>query len=162
MICRIPIDRVGVLIGSKGEVKKEIEKLARIEVNSDGEVIIDDSDSLLALKVRDIVKAIGRGFSPKNAFKLFDDGVYLSLIDIRDYAGKKGKDVHRIAGRIIGKNGKMRSTIEEMTGASLSIYGHTVSIIADLDEMEVATQAVEMLLNGSMHSTVYNFLERKR
>lgn len=159
---KIPIERIGVLIGSNGEIKREIEKMAKIEINSDGEVAIDDSNPLIALKVRDVITAIGRGFSPKNAFKLFDDDAYFALIDIRDYVGKREKDVRRIAARIIGKNGKMRKTIEEATGANLSIYGHTIGIISDIDGMSVAKESVGMILNGCEHSTVYRFLERKK
>ena len=46
--------------------------------------------------------------------------------------------------------------------AKLVIYGHTVGIIGGFEESDVAREAVEMILTGSEHSTVYRFLERKR
>lgn len=65
-------------------------------------------------------------------------------------------------GRIIGMNGKTRRIIEELTGASVAVYGHTVGMIGTLDQVEVAREAIGMLVKGSMHSTVYRFLHRKR
>jgi ribosomal RNA assembly protein len=42
------------------------------------------------------------------------------------------------------------------------VYGHTVSIIGTIEEAEVAREAIQMLVRGSMHSNVYRFLNRKR
>jgi ribosomal RNA assembly protein len=67
-----------------------------------------------------------------------------------------------VKGRLIGQEGKTRRIIEELTEADVSIHGHTVAIIADMDQMEIAREAVKMILRGSMHSTVYRYLNRKR
>jgi len=88
---RIPQDRVGVLIGTHGSTKAEIEKISGLKIDVDsetGEVIIDGtsaSDPEMPLKVREVVRAIGRGFSPKKAYRLFDSGVYLEIIDLKDF-----------------------------------------------------------------------------
>jgi ribosomal RNA assembly protein len=37
-----------------------------------------------------------------------------------------------------------------------------VSIIGTIEEAEVAREAIQMLVRGSMHSNVYRFLNRKR
>jgi len=47
-------------------------------------------------------------------------------------------------------------------GVHLSVYGDTVGIIGNSVQMPVARTAVDMLLSGSEHATVYKFLERKR
>jgi len=67
-----------------------------------------------------------------------------------------------VKGRIIGQEGKTRRIVEELTDADVSVHGHTVAIIANLDEMEIAREAIKMLLRGSEHSTVYRYLHRKR
>ncbi len=166
---RIPKDRLGVIIGPKGETRKVLESRSgfKLEVDSDqNEVIIHDeqegTDPLMALKMRDIVKAIGRGFSPAHAMRLFGDDAYFELLDIHDYVGKHKQHVRRIASRIIGSEGKTRRIIEEQTGCWISVYGHTVGIIGDLEELAVAKQAVDMILRGSEHASVYRFLETKR
>lgn len=165
---KIPKERVGVLIGSDGETKKTIEDISntKIEVDSEaGEICIDDTDTdkpLQALKTNDVITAIGRGFSPKRALPLFDDDKYLLVFNLRDYVGNNASHVHRLKGRVIGKNGRTRKTIEEITKASISVYGHTVAVIVDLDMMDAIKQAMDMLLSGSKHATVYRYLERKR
>lgn len=165
---RIPKERVAVLIGKGGEVKREIEERsgARLEIDSEsGDVTIDERniiEPVLTLKVQDVVRAIGRGFAPENAFRLFQDDVYFELIDIKDYAGKSPQNRKRLRARVIGTKGKTRKLIQELTGASVCVYGNTVALIGDVVELEVARTAVDMLLRGSEHSTVYRFLERKR
>ena len=57
---------------------------------------------------------------------------YLEVVDIRDYVGRSKKRLGIIRGRLIGREGKTRRIIEEMTGCDLAIQGHTVSIISDL------------------------------
>ena len=165
---RIPQERVGVLVGKNGEVKKKIEDETgtKILIESDsGDVTIDESeakDPILVLKCADIVKAIGRGFTPKKAMRLLKDDVYFTLVDIRDFAGKTQKHVRRVRSRVIGTKGRTRQLIEELTDVSVSIYGNTIGVIGESVEMSVAVSAIEMLLSGSEHSAVYSFLEKKQ
>jgi ribosomal RNA assembly protein len=165
-LVRIPKDRVGALIGTDGETKELIERRAgvRMRIDTEGEVDIDDNpeDPLAALKVMDLVKAIGRGFSPHRAMRLLDDDEYLEVIELGDFIGKKSDQLSRVRARIIGTNGKTRRIIEDLTGAHMSIYGRTVSLIGNSIQLPIAKTAVEMLLRGSEHSTVYRYLERSR
>jgi ribosomal RNA assembly protein len=165
---RIPLERVGVLVGKNGEIKKRIEdgtKTSLVIDSKSGDVTIDDSkseDPILALKSSDMVKAIGRGFSPEKVFKLLSDDFFFTLMDIRDYTGKNQKHVRRVRARIIGTKGKTRRLIEELSGVSVSIYGNTIGVIGESLEMNIAISAIEMILKGSEHSAVYSFLEKKR
>ena len=165
---RIPNDRVGIIIGHKGETKRMLSKITgiKIDVDTEGEVMIHDDnakDPLMALKLLDVVKAIGRGFSPERAMKLFDDDdEYLEVIDLKEFVTGRPNQLSRIRGRIIGHNGKTREIIEDLAGVNLSIYGNTVALIGSSVSLPVAKQAIEMLLNGSEHSTVYRYLEVQR
>ncbi|HDJ26756.1 MAG: RNA-processing protein [Thermoplasmata archaeon] len=164
---RVPRDRIGVLIGKHGEVKRKIEEETgvRLIIDSEsGEVTIDDSgaDPDKALRALNVVKAIARGFSPERAFRLLQDGVYLEIIDIRDFAGKSRNRRIRLRGRVIGRKGRSRKTIEEMSGAYVSVYGDTVAIIGDPLQIDLASRAVEKLLQGSKHSTAYRYIERRK
>lgn len=165
---RIPVERVGVIIGPNGQTKQRLERLTGVKTRVDseaGEVWIDDAnprDPLMPLKVEDIVRAMARGFSPDHAFKLLNEDYYLHVFDVHDYVGKDREDVRRISARLIGSEGKTRRIIEELSGALLSVYGHTASVIATLDSMEIAKRACEMILSGSEHAAVYRFLETQR
>jgi len=160
---KIPVDRVGVLIGKNGETKSNIESYGlKLEVNSSiGEVKIESEDKIKEMEAENVVVAIGRGFSPEKAILLFNEDYYLEIIDIRDWVGKKENHIRRLAGRVIGKNGRAREIIEELSGAYVSIYGHTIGIIGKIENLQIAKKAVEMLLEGANHSTVYRFLEEE-
>jgi len=167
---KITKDRIGALIGPEGEVKEAIEKELGVELKVDsetGDVEItlkpEAKDPSMLFRAREVVTAIGRGFSPDRAFRLLrDEDAALEIIDLRELFGRSLSDLQRIKGRIIGEGGKTRRIIEELTEADVSVHGHTVSIIANMDQMEVAREAIQMLLRGSVHSTVYRFLNRKR
>lgn len=165
---KIPQNRVGALIGPEGKTRGELEERSgcRIHVDSEtGEVEIQDDkafEPILVLKVRDCVRAIGRGFSPEHAMRLFQDDTYLDIIDLTDFVGKETKDIERVRARVIGTHGKTRRSIEEACGVEVSIFGKTVSIIGEVNEVAMAREAIELLLNGAAHGTVYKFLERKR
>ena len=167
LYARIPMERIGVLIGPGGEMKRRIEKATEVKllIDSDsGEVTIDESaakDKFLAVKVRDLVVAIGRGFSEERAFRLLDENSYFVVLDIKDHARTPAR-IAQVRARVIGTRGKTRRIIEDLTGAAMSVYGHTVALIADDLQLPIAQEAVEMLLRGSEHKTVYRFLERKR
>ena len=68
----------------------------------------------------------------------------------------------RLKGRVIGREGKSRKLIEELTECNISVFGKTISIIGLPESAANARQAVESLLRGSTHSNVYNWLEKRR
>jgi len=165
---KIPRERVGVVIGKSGITKDEIENLTKTEIIVDSEagtVAIspteETEDPLSVWKARYIVKAIGRGFNPEVSVKLMGDETILEIINLPDYVGKSKKAILRQKARIIGKDGRTKDIITDMTGVDISIYGKTVAIIGDMEQIHIAKEAVEMILNGVRHKTVYAFLERK-
>ena len=162
---RIPSDRIGVIIGPKGKTKKRIESTLQVDLIIDSEsgnieinLKPEQSDVSVLLLARNLIKAIGRGFSPKNAFTLINEDYDLIIIDLEDYVGRNKNAQNRIKGRIIGKEGKSRSMIEELTDSIVCVYGGTVSIIGPFEMLPIAKEAVEMLINGSFHKTVWNHL----
>ena len=167
---RIPKERVGVLIGPDGRTKKSIEEKLSVELQIDGEegdvnILMKENaaDPSMLFKAKDVVTALGRGFSPEHAFRLIrDEEAVLDMLDLRAIFEKSEADIKRVKGRIIGMNGKTRTIIEELTDAHVAVYGHTVAIIGTMEQVQVAREAIEMLIKGSMHGTVYRFLHRKR
>jgi len=166
---RIPKERVGILIGPEGKVKKEIEtKLnIKLDIDKEGSVTItlpeNVPDPAVFLRAKDLVTAIGRGFTPETAFRLIrnEDDIF-DMIDLRLIFGRSESDVTRVKGRIIGADGKTRKLIEELTEADVVVYGHTIGIIGSFEEADAARNAVQMIVEGCQHHTVYNYLQKKR
>jgi len=167
---KVPRERIGALVGPDGRVKASIEKKLSVELRIDsqtGDIQITlmptAKDPTVLFRAKEVVTAIGRGFSPEHAFRLLeDDEIMLEVTDLRETVGRSQSDMKRLKGRVIGKAGKTRRIIEELTEANICVYGHTISIIGEIDQVEIAKEAVRMLIRGSLHGTVYRFLHRKR
>lgn len=162
---KIPRDRVGALIGPKGKAKRRIESYfgVTIEIDSESgsaEITLNpgNRDVTAVFTVRNVVKAIGRGFSPQRAEILSKEDYDLHIIDLGDYVGNSKNAVARVKGRIIGKNGRSRELIEEITETRISVYGGTVAYIGNPEGLEAAREAMMKLIKGSYHKTVWNYL----
>jgi ribosomal RNA assembly protein len=169
MFVRIPKERVGILIGPEGKVKQYIEEKlqVKLDVDTEGSVTItlseNSTDPSLLLKAKDVATAIGRGFAPEVAYRLIrnEDEIF-DLVDLRIIFGRSESDIKRIKGRIIGAEGKTRKLIEELTEADVVVYGHTIGIIGSFEEADAARNAVQMIIEGCEHHTMYNYLQKKR
>jgi len=164
---RVPLERIGAVIGREGATKKSLEEELGVKLGVDSREglvtvtsdSVDRSDPFIAVRV---IEAIGRGFSPQHAKRLLEEGVALEVIDLRDFAGRSANSLDRIRGRVIGLKGKSRRVIEELTQCHLSVYGRTVAIIGEATEVQLASGAVRELASGSQHRTVYNELQKAR
>jgi ribosomal RNA assembly protein len=161
-LVKIPSERVRALMENDGEAKALIERLAKvsISVSDEGDVEIT-GESVDEYFARDIIKAIGRGFSPNDALLLLKEDYTLKIINLKEYV-HSDEAVRRLKGVIIGEKGKTKLTIEEVTRAHLSIYGKTVGVIAPLDSIDIAITAIFKFIEGASHSTVYTYLEKNR
>ena len=163
-IIRIPHERIGVVIGPEGAIKRKIFKQTKINIEVDsenGEVILEGEGEKF-FQAADIVKAIARGFSPERAFNLLKDDYLLKVIDITEFTGKNSSNQQAKRGRIIGREGTARAEIEKKTHCLISVHGKTVAIIGLADEIPSAVEAVEMLLQGAKHETINMFLDGGR
>ncbi len=165
---RVPLERVGVLVGEKGEVLRMLERELGVRVvvdSANGTVIIEPAapgvSPFKLMKAKDFVTAIALGFSPERAERLLSDDQVLVVIDLKEEVGDSPNHLRRVKGRIIGEKGKARKNLEEMTGTYISVYDDKVAIIGDYESAEVARQAIMMLIEGRQHSTVYRYLERE-
>ena len=159
---KIPKIRVGCLVGRKGETRKLIERSTKtkIKVSSEGDVEIH-GDTYGAYICEKIVRAIGRGFNPDIALNLVNEDYGFVVLDIKDYSGKNKNSLFRIRARLIGTRGKARKVIEKITECDVCVYGKTVSIIGEVSKLNIAFRGIQKLLQGSIHSNVYIFLEKE-
>jgi ribosomal RNA assembly protein len=161
---KIPKERVAVLIGKNGDTKKELEEHTgtKMDVDSDeGDVTISGEDAVSLFTLRELIRAIGRGFNPEIAKLLLKQDYLFDLISLKDFS-KSTDHLLRIKGRIIGKEGKSRKTIEELTETYISVYGKTVGIIGTPENVDLCRRAIDSLLKGSPHANVYSWLEKRR
>jgi ribosomal RNA assembly protein len=162
---KINQSRIAVLIGKGGKTRRKIEAETGVTLQIDSEeglVLVEGDDPLAVLRTVEVVRAIGRGFSPQRAFVLLEDeDLILDLIDLSGICTTT-KQMDRIRGRIIGKEGRAREQIEDMTGTYISVFGKTVAIIGLPDQIKVTREALNMILEGLPHPTVFAFLDKKK
>ncbi len=161
---KIPKERIAVLIGKNGEIKKQIEEATKtkLEIDSkEGDVFITGKDGLAIFSAKQIVRAVARGFNPEIAMLLLKHDYSLEIVEMNQFVKSKNSMI-RLKGRVIGKEGKSRKTIEHLTECYISVYGKTIGIIGRIEYAQNAKKAIESLLKGSNHANVFRSLERKR
>jgi ribosomal RNA assembly protein len=162
--------RIAVVIGTNGKTKNKIERELGVDIEIDsktGECEVKPNsessqyDPLNVLKTERIIQAINRGFNPKKAMKLAKDNFELEIFNLQSILGKSKKRLKRMKGRVIGRNGEMRRAIERYAECFVSVFGKTIAIIAEYENLEIARKAINMLISGTPHHTVLRFLENR-
>jgi ribosomal RNA assembly protein len=151
----IPEERKHVLIGRGGRTKAYLEKVTNTKITV-GDGVVIEGEALEVLTAHNMVLAIARGFSPKDAALLLDEDYFIDVISLR---GETPKSEKRLMARVIGRGGAAKKTIEDETGARLAIYGKTISIIGRAEEQTHAREAVELLVKGKTHTYVFKRLK---
>lgn len=152
---RISEERADLVKENLGKIEKKTK--TKIELSQDNVAKIE-GEALNVWKAKDIFIAIGRGFTPMKSFELLDDETSLEVINLkRQVSGRE--NLERIKGRIIGKDGKCKKNIEKITNSKISIQNKTISIISDSKKIPNIRKGIGMLISGSKHGRVYNYLE---
>ena len=132
---------------------------SKIEINKkDDFIIIESSDAIMEFTAANIVTAFGRGFDIETALLLLNDDYYFSYIDLRQIFGNSGR-MQQIKSRVIGENGRTKIYIESVSGAHISVYGHTIGFIGMIDQINEAETAVRTLVEGGSHKLAYQRME---
>ncbi|MDT7858939.1 MAG: KH domain-containing protein [Candidatus Aenigmarchaeota archaeon] len=148
------------MLRNKKEWVEKIERLSNCKISlEDQEVTIEGNDPITVLRVKEVFRALNRGFDLNTALYLLDENYFLDIIDVKDYGKSRERQI-QLKGRVIGKEGSIKRMIEEKTGTKICVHGKTISIIGRWENLQVARKAIEMLLEGKMHSSVQKFLEQ--
>lgn len=149
----VPQERIKVI--KDGKTRSNISKSLNVKLTFQDNSVTIEGEGLELFQAKSIVKAIGRGFSPENAFRLLKEDNTLETIELNQFNDSR---IRVIKSRLIGTNGKAWKMIEKFSGCSLSVYGKTVSLIGSYEQLNIAREAVQMIIRGSKHSKVYGFL----
>ncbi|BDR91247.1 KH domain-containing protein [Vulcanisaeta souniana] len=139
----------------------------RLIIDSDkGEVTIvpgDNTNFDQLMKAKNIIEAISYGFDYNDAQNLRSDDYTLEIIDLRDYVDKdKANHVNRVKARIIGEDGRAKRVLQELTDTNIVIGDKYIAILGFYENVKIAREALEMLIRGRQHATVYKWIQNWR
>jgi len=112
------------------------------------------------LRVREVFRAISYGFTAEDALELLRDGYRLEVIDLKEYFDAENH-LTRVKARIIGEEGRARRTFETIAGVRMVIGDRHVAVIGPVEAVEAVRDALDKLIRGRRHETVYRYLRRR-
>ena len=144
------------------EIKREkasLEKRLNVTIAIKGNLVSIEGSSIDEYEALRIFEAMQTGFSAKKALWLLDEGIIFRKINIKKFTRRK--DTKEVRSRIIGKDGKTKRTIEEISNCYINIEdSNLLGIICPAESIEEVTTALTNLIKGSKQANVYHFLEK--
>lgn len=150
-----------------GKNKRNIQKIEKnlkckiiLEKDKDITIKAPSGKAVQEYLAEEILEALALGFNIDTALLLQDTDYVLKVIDLKNYA--RGSRLNTVIARIIGKQGKAKKIIQQLSHCHLVISGHKIGIIGKAESVEVASQAIEKLIRGAPHGHIFKFLEKSQ
>ncbi|MCA9487855.1 MAG: hypothetical protein KC516_02745 [Nanoarchaeota archaeon] len=140
--------------------KKKLEKTLEVKISNRGKEVYLEGNAENEYLAEKVIDAINLGFEIEDALSIKKEEKDFEIMNIKDYT--KNKKLERIKSRLIGKEGKVLSTLRNLSEAHIQVHENQVGIISDPEILETLTQAIIQIIQGAKQSHAYAFLEKNR
>ncbi|KAI7846137.1 hypothetical protein COHA_000398 [Chlorella ohadii] len=130
-------------------------KTRKVEVKTTPET--PDASNLQ--RAADFIHAFILGFEVQDAIALLRlDDLYIECFEVKDVKTLRGEHLARCIGRMAGKNGKTKFTIENATRTRIVLADTKIHILGSFQNIRAARDSICALILGSPAGKVYSKL----
>jgi ribosomal RNA assembly protein len=140
------------------KARKRLEKELKVKITNRGKEVYINGTPEREFVAEKVIEAIDFGFIVPVALLIKEENFLFEIVNIKKFTRSKNMEIVR--GRMIGKEGKTKKTLCQLTDCFFEINNNDVGIIGPAENMKCAEEAVIALSRGAKQSNVYAFLEK--
>lgn len=139
--------------------KRLLEQKLQVTLELTGKQVRFEGTAVQEYEARIVLEALQFGFSAKKALQLLEEDMMFKQLHIKEFTRRK--NMEEVRARVIGREGKTKRAIENITNCTIIIKDtNEIGIIGTTTDVSHAVVGLGNLIRGTKEGNAYAFLER--